>query len=451
MTRSLTSSVHPRRKLTSAVVAAVILFGTVGAPAPSAGARPPTIAVVHPTGMHPDDAEAVQAAVDHGGTVRLEAVDLAGVPTAFDFGPAAVGGAIVNLTQDVEIIGARGVHPTTIRGGFLPFFGVASTSTRIEGITFDGPLLSAAVFIRSTGAAFVGNHVTGVVGLRLIAPFVATEGRGVKFLGHADPQSAIVGDVVVEGNRFDHMHADLSEAIVFDRVAARVRVVDNWVEDVGGGGVFAFLPGGDLEIHRNTIVPGPGTDPDWHLGNGMQLIGSAGGRYTITRNTIRCDNPIADPILLVGHAAEDPWFDFGRIDEPVVAGNRIVNTDTQFGAITLFGDVDHADVRGNTITGASLYALGVIPFFGGETANGNVFRGNSLTGHTSALVDTIVFSHASDTLIAGNAGTVLDLGQDTVITGMGPVRGGFAPDRDIPDALRQILEVRGGRVPETSP
>jgi hypothetical protein len=430
---------HAQHRLAAAAVMTTIaMAGTVTWATPTAGlkpdARPSDPTVVHPTGVHPDDANAVQAAVDAGGTVVLESVDESGVPTAFNFGPPETG-AVVGLTEDVAILGAQG---TRIVGGALPFFGVAHTHTRIEGITFDGPLLSAAVFIRSTGAKFIDNHVTRVVGSPLVFPFEATEGRGIKFLGNSDPEGAVVGEILIEGNRFDDMHADLSEAIVFDSVAADVRVAGNTVEDVGGGGILAIVPGGDLEISRNTIVPGPGTVPDWHLGNGMLLLGSAGGRYTISNNVIRSENPIADPILLLGH------IDFGVIDKPTITGNDITNADTEFGAITFFGDVNRGSVANNRFHGSSLYALGLIPFFGGESALDNLFRGNNLTDYESDIADTLIFGHAVNTVVVGNAGSVLDLGQDSVITGEGPVKGGAAPAREFSAPLGRVIELRGG-------
>ena len=53
--------------------------------------------VVHPTGVFPTDHQAVQAAVNQGGVVLLKAVDTGGHPSAFNFGPAAIGGGLVLL------------------------------------------------------------------------------------------------------------------------------------------------------------------------------------------------------------------------------------------------------------------------------------------------------------------------------------------------------------------
>lgn len=424
-----------------ALFGALVLL-TVSLAAIPAGAAPPKVdvdAVVYPTGEHPADSAAVQAAVDGGGTVLLESVDVDGNPTPFDLGPPETGAAVV-LTDDVVILGSSGRHPTRIVGGLIPFFGTRATHTRIEGITFEGAGVSAAIFIRSTGAEFVDNRVTGVVGIELTFPFVATEGRGIKFLGNSDPAGAITGDILIAGNRFDDMHADLSEAIVFDRVAADVTIVDNHVEDVASGGVLWLFSSGDLEVTRNTIVPGPGTGSDFQSGNGVQALGG-GPSYRFTQNVIRCENPNADGILLAGQIE----FGWGAVESPVVTGNTITTASADFGGITLYGDVNNGYVANNRLRGTALYGLGVLPLFtDAETATRNRFVGNNVTGLDAGLAHTLVFPHAFDTAVVGNAGTVLDLGTDTVITGERPVKGDLSgvPGRE--DAIHATAMAGGG-------
>ena len=378
----------------------------------SATPAPQPTTIVHPTGEFPTDVENVQAAVDAGGIVLHAATDAGGAPTAFDFGPADASGGTVVLENDVVIVGDP--DGTVIEGGYVPFLGVEAAQTRIEGLTFDGPLVSAAVFVRSTGAEFVGNHVTGVVGAPLW--FGLTEGRGVKFLGNSDPDGAITGHVLVADNRFDDMGADLSEAIVFDAVAADVTVAGNEVHDVASGGVLAIQAGGRVEITRNVIVPG--TTSGFAFGNAMQLIGADGGSYVVTHNRIACENPWADAILVV---ANEDVLGYGAVTDLVVSDND-VTYHGDYGAISLLGEISGATVSGNRIRGAGLYALGLVPLFPGELAASNTFVGNNLTGFDATLADTLIFSHAEDTVLVGNGGTVLDLAADSEITGEGPVR-----------------------------
>jgi hypothetical protein len=406
MTRRLTG-----RSLFGLLTIAATVVATIAAPAPpAAAAPPPAITRVIPTGTYPVDVEAVQAAVDLGGTVVLSDVDAAGVPTAFNFGPPE-GDGVVRLTVDVEIVGDRGRHRARIVGGSFPFFGVAHARTRIEGVTFDSPGLSAAIFVRSTGVEFVGNRVTGVVGVELTDPFPVVEGRGVKFLGNDDPDGAFTGRVVVADNRFDDMHAELSQAIVLDQVAADVSIVGNRVEDVAGGGIVAYGVDGSFEIARNTIVPGSGTS-SWHVGNGIDVWGGRGLR--VERNVIRCDNPMADGILVGGIAGDG----VGTVDGAEILHNRITMAG-QYGAISLWGDVDRSVIAHNRTVGSGEYAVGLLPISGDEVASANRIRGNVARAFVPAVAHWVVGAHAVDTVVAGNGGTVHDEGRDTVVTGGG--------------------------------
>jgi hypothetical protein len=400
-----------------ALIGGVVAASSIALTPAAASATEPRqrpITVVVPTGAYPADVEAVQAAVDLGGTVVLSDVDAAGVPTAFDFGPPD-GDGVVRLTVDVDIVGDRGLQPARVVGGPFPFFGVERSRTRIEGVTFDAPGLSAAIFVRSTGVEFVGNRVTGVVGIELTHPFPVVEGRGVKFLGNDDPEGAITGRVVVADNQFDNMHAELSHAIVLDQVAADVSIVGNRVEDVAGGGVAAYGVDGSFEIARNTIFPGPGTS-SWHVGNGIDVWG--GRDLRIEHNVIRADNPMADGILVGGIAGEQ----VGTVDGAVIRHNRITMA-TQYGAISLWGDVDRSVVADNRMVGAGAYAIGLLPLIGDEVASANRIQGNSARAFVPTVAHWVVGAHAVDTIVAGNGGIVHDEGRDTVVTGGGRGRG----------------------------
>ena len=190
--------------------------------------------VVFPTGQFPTDVANVQTAVDLGGTVLLKATNTSGQPTAFNFGtpePIRDPGRFVFLETAVNILGEQaGAEMTTIRGGWFPFQGIAPVRTRIQGIHFDGPLGTAILLIRSTGSDIVGNRVSNVVGR--LQSFGLTEGRGIKFLGGLDPDGAITGRIRVVGNVIEDLHADLSEAILLDAVAADVEITGNHIQTV---------------------------------------------------------------------------------------------------------------------------------------------------------------------------------------------------------------------------
>lgn len=421
------------------ILGAFLLCGASLAVPAAVGAAPPPAptTVVHPTGHFPTDHEAVQAAVDGGGIVELQGVDADGEPTAFNFGPPEPGPTIgrVELTTDVTIRGARTGPPATITGGVIPFFGRHHTWTRIEGITFERPLLSAMIFVASAGAEIVDNRVVDIVGLEL--SFGPTEGRAIKFLGNNDPFGAISGHVLVEGNVTEDSDADFNESYVFDSVAASVTIRDNIAADAGG--VLVIRPGDQVEITGNDIVPGRGTGSPDQFGNGIQLLGGPRtGTYVVTGNRIECLNPFADALLVVGSDLFGEPLRDARIER-----NRI-HVESEFAGITLFSDVDGAIVANNQITGASLWALGVVPFFPGETADGVTLVGNNVSGHHDLLADTVVFSHARDTVLVGNGGTVLDLSPDASITGSAPIAGD-------PDVGRRMSEARSRAEAATAP
>lgn len=262
-----------RRVYLGTVVAVVAVALAVGG-LDAVEASPDPVRVVHPTGVWPTDVQNVQAAVDLGGTVVLRARNSSGATMAFNFGtPERLPDRTVFLTTDVAITGETvGSSMTTINGGLFPFFGETKSKTRISGIHFVSPLVSAIIIVASTGAEIVRNRITSVVG-NFLPLLGLSEGRGIKFLGNRDPDGAITGRVVVADNVIEDMHADLSDAIVFDAVAADVLVTRNRVETVQSSGMLFIDSAGKVAIAANDIEPGPGDPGEFSFGNGMTIVG----------------------------------------------------------------------------------------------------------------------------------------------------------------------------------
>jgi hypothetical protein len=395
-----------------------------------AAASPAAATVVYPTGEFPGDVQQVQAAVDAGGTVMLKAVNDAGVPTPFNFGPpVAHSSGVVFLERDVALVGeVIDGHPTTIRGGFIPLFGTAKSHTRVQGIHFVEPLLSAALFVQSVGVDFVENLVTGPVGLPLAFLGGATEGRAIKFLGNNDPAGALTGTIRLLRNRFEANHADLSDAIVFDSVAADVEIDGNVVGATKGSGVLMIAGRGDVKITRNAIVPGPDQGGPFSFGDGIFVVLSEGGSHEISGNDIHCENPNAAGILLQGEVAAS-----SRIEHNVLG-----TVGTGFGALTV-ADTSRVLASQNRIRGSGSWALGVIAFFGAD-AVGNAFVGNDTSGFDAQLADVFLDFNSRGTIVVGRTGTVFDLGAGNRLTGL--TRG--APAAAMGGALRELLP-RGRR------
>jgi hypothetical protein len=405
------------RRAALVIIVAVLVAAASNVPANAAGTPAAQVRIVYPTGKFPKDHKNVQAAVDLGGTVLLKTTNARGVPTAFNFGPAndAIGGQ-VDLTTDVAVVGERaGPNMTTIRGGFIPFFGTDPVKTRIQGISFDAPMLSAIIITRSTGAEIVDNRVARVVGEPLVG-FLGvpplTEGRGIKFLGNGDPDADITGTVRVVGNVIDDMHADLSDAIVFDAVAADIEVSDNRVGTTRSSGVLVINSSGAVTITSNHITPGPGDPGVRSFGDGIDVVGSRGAQIEIAGNEITCENPAADGIYLAGGGS------FGEIDGAAITDNVIRMKGSVAAAIALEDAVSRSVVASNAIEGAANYAIDLRQVAGGKSAVTNVLRDNDIGSFDAAGGDVFLDRHSRSTRVVGSDGTVTDMGTDNTVEGL---------------------------------
>ncbi len=413
-----------RRVWTTILTLSLVGSATVTSAASTAVAAPPSVAsptVVYPTGEFPDDVIAVQEAVDGGGTVLLKTTNAAGVPTAFAFGDTVEeSSGVIVRNRDVAIVGER--TPTaraTIEGGFIPVFGAGNVTMRVDNLRFVDPILSAVIVIRSTGAQITRNEVSGVVGLDL---GFATEGRGFKFLGNANPLHAITGTILLRDNVVRDLDASLSEAFVFDEVAADVTIASNTVERAAGGGVLAIAQHGDMTISQNSFAPGP--DPGvGAFGSGVAIYGGE-GRVTVTENQFTLENTIADGVLLWG----DEGFG-GRIVSASITKNRFDLRHTLYGAVTLIDQVDGTYVGQNRVVGTSGSVFAIVPsgFVDAATANRNAFIGNELASTNVDVAHILLLDNAINTTVRGRSGTVFDGGVGTSITGLTPMKGAAPP------------------------
>ena len=382
--------------------------------------------VVYPTGSYPADVQAVQAAVDGGGRVLLKAVNEAGEPAAFDFGPSDPdSGGLVELTGDVDIrgetlwpsrttVGERvGSHMTTVRGGLRPYFGVDPTvKSKIRGINFEGPLFAAIFIIGSAGSEIIGNRISGVV---MLADNGST---GIGFDGGNDRDGAITGRVRVVGNVIedtidtDPIAPTAGAITIFTTATTEVEIARNVVNNVPGQGIFVAQPRGLVRIEENVLVPG--ADPTGFLfGNGIVIVGGRGAVYRVKQNEIRCENPQADGILFFGFG-DDRLA--GAIVAPVVTKNRVVMHDSLFGGVSLYGSVSHAFVAGNEIEGNGAYALQIAEGFPDDIASDNIFLGNNVSRFTSSVADVFFGTNTRENLVVGHCRSVIDLGVDNQVT-----------------------------------
>jgi hypothetical protein len=407
--------------MTRSIVAAALCFAmqsvlhtqgkTPGPVAPAAGWPPAS--VVAPTGIYPADVQNVQAALDRGGMVWLRSRNAAGVPTAFNFGPADAGGATATITKNVAIFGELGAPArTTIAGGLVPFSSDAKVLITLANVRFVGPGAAAVVLNASSGAAIIGNEVTDVAGA--VNSFGSVESHGMKFIA-ADRRS-FSGHLIVSGNLIHNLSAGFAEGLVFQSVGARVTVSFNRITSVESSGITVFEPGGDVAITDNVVAPGAGSGGDFALGNGVQLYGTAGGSYHVERNTITCTNPNADGLIVAGGFN---WLTFEPgppVTGAVIRRNEVSMLDSCCGAISIFDNVSSSTVSQNTLRGTAAWAVGLVPTGLVELAGAaaNRFVDNRIDQFDPSLAHVVFFSHTSENVWRGPSGIIIDFGIDNV-------------------------------------
>jgi Right handed beta helix region len=399
--------------------------------------------VVYPTGSYPADVEAVQAAVSAGGRVLLKAVDLAGAPTVFDFGPPVAGSGFVRMTTDVDIRGevVGGVR-TTIRGGNAPFLGELPVRSAVRDIHFDGPRSAAVILAGSAGAEISGNFIHDVVGM----PWTPTETKamGVWVIGGpAGGYGPVTGTVTISNNTIADMHGHDGIGLALVGYEADMRVTGNDIRGTNFVGILAFAHSGPTWIQDNDVTPGPELYPGtYSVGNGIQvgplfvdMFPTPTAPALVNNNRVACANPNADGIVVYG--GDLP------LDHSAVTNNQVKMSGSLFGGVTLYDNVSHTVIAGNRVWGSGAYALDAVAF-SGPPQRGNLFFANGTARFSETVADVFLADTTADSWVIGCQGTALDQGSGNHVFGCattgappsapGPVTEGPAYRRD-PGAL----------------
>ena len=390
----------------------------------TAKASPTVDQIIYPTGVFPTDVQNVQAALDAGGTILLKATDPAGVPTAFNFGPAVAGLGRVFIRRDVVLQGETlGSNITTIRGGNAPIRGFVPVRSAIRGIHFDGPRVSAVLIFASAGTEIVGNKITNVHGF----PSFPGQRKAVGIWLAAFVPEDISGTVLIQDNVIQDLDAEIGDGIALVILAADTRLVGNEIRGVNTSGVLVSGSTHPVWIEGNLIAPGPELFPSGSLGEGITVDNifqvEPQAPVYISHNTVICDNQLADGITLA------------QIEGPVVTQNHVIMHDVFFGGISVFDQVSNAYVGQNSVEGAGAYALGIeFLGFAAPVDRFNSFVGNNIVSFRSTLADVFLDATAEKTVLVGNSGTVIDLGSNNRITGFTQLGPGSALGQQIREA-----------------
>lgn len=395
------------RTYARAVTALVVLLLC----APSAWAD----TVVYPTGIYPTDVQAVQAAVNGGGTVRLKAVNVAGEPTAFNFGPPVTGSGRVRLSTDVQIRGeARASAKTTIRGGDAPFFGDLPVRSAITGISFVGPRLAALYVLASSGVEFTHNVVTDVTGIPW--SFGYRKGQGVWILGApGGGVGPITGTVTIAHNTIANINAEDGIGLTLVGFEADMNVIGNDIRGTNFIGILAFGHSGRVLIQDNTVIPGAERFAAYSGGNAIQ-VGPLWADDQIPdtapaliwNNRVVAENPNADGIVVYG--GERP------LNGSWVVGNQVTMRNSLYGGITLFDNTSHTILAGNQVRGNGAFGISMVTFDFPEQ-RGNVVVGNDIARFEATDASVFLGEWTADTLVLGCQGTVVDLGTNNHVVG----------------------------------
>jgi hypothetical protein len=137
-----------------------------------------------------------------------------------------------------------------------------------------------------------------------------------------------------------------------------------------------------------------------------------------------CENPFADGIALTGHLGIP-----GKVPaSSVVEANDVTMHGSQFGALTIYGQVDPSLFATNRVQGEGAFAILFTSFLGDEHTSGVIFQANNLAGFQSTVSDVFFDVIAHDTVLVGFSGNVVDLGIDNHITGTGRIGSAIGPE-----------------------
>jgi hypothetical protein len=233
----------------------------------------------------------------------------------------------------------------------------------------------------------------------------------------------VTGTVTIERNVIADIDAEDGLGLALVGFEADVTIAGNDIRGTNFMGILAFGHSGRVRIEDNVVIPGPERFPGiYSVGQGIQVGPLFAGQYevptapaVIRRNRVSCENPIADGIVLFG--GDD------RLENSVVALNRVTMQGSFFGGITLYDNVSHTAVALNRVTGSGAYALDVpAAFTPGTLQQGNVFLANDTGGFTESVADVWLGASSVDTWVIGCRGTVVDEGIDNHVIGCSPAQ-----------------------------
>ncbi len=380
------------------------------------------------------DIQAVQKAVDQGGTINLKGT--------FDFGNEGR----VNITKDVQIIGeANPQGPVTkIKGGFwtlhsplpaqLPTTAPGPKIT-IKSIHFDGALGIAIHLAYSSGTTITGNKITNLRPKSSDFPIFGKTGLNYQlgiFCGTAYAQlsatpkyipDAFNGPLTITDNDIDltndvptktmakgmmvlwttGVNAQIQRNIIINSANASIEAIDNYLGK-DGSGMFIIKDNRIVTSIEGLPLPTPATPNSIIVGWFRDMSGGLdpqrNPKYFVVYNGIRTRGKTSCGIIAM-------------TDGVVVVNNVIFSEGTE--ALPLFVASSDGYIAYNKVEGVSVNPAIMVRPWNPLKRSKNVIMDNDLKQFKSSKVDVLFAKDACNNLFVGPACKVGDLGSNNLI------------------------------------
>jgi hypothetical protein len=381
------------------------------------------------------DIQAIQKAVDQGGTINLKG--------AFDFGDEGR----VNITKDVKIVGeadGSGNPTTKIAGGFWTFHSPLPSTLppeapgpkiTIQSIHFDGALLAPIYLAYSSGANISNNKMTNIRPKYSDEPIFGKpglhrQGGIICFPGLAQPiqtrkyiPNLFTGNLIIEDNNINltndiptktmaqgvmvigttGMNAQIQRNTIVNCSRNSIETIDNYRGKDGSGTVLIK----DNKIVTSTEglpVPTPATPHGilfgWFLDmpSGMDLQRNI--KYIVVNNAIRTRGKTSAGIVAFSDGA-------------IIVNNAIGSEGTEAAGLAVCSSDGY--IAYNKLEGSGSKPAVVVmpwkPFKGSK----NVFIDNDLTQFKSSTADVVFNKDTADNLFIGHRCKVGNLGSNNSV------------------------------------
>lgn len=403
---------------------AVFSFNSAGAQTAIVGQNNPSV-----------DLQAVQKAVEQGGTVNLKGT--------FDFGNEGR----VNITKDVKIVGETdnsGNPITKITGGFWTFHSPLPSTLppeapgpkiTIQSIHFDGALLAPIYLAYSSGANISNNKMTNIRPKYSDEPIFGKpglhrQGGIICFPGLAQPiqtrkyiPNLFSGNLIIEDNNIDltndiytktmaqgvmvigttGMNVHIQRNTILNCSRNSIETIDNYRGKDGSGTVLIKYNKIVTSI-EGLPVPTPATPHGilfgWFLDMSSGMDPQRNIKYIVANNAIRTQGKTSAGIVSFSDGA-------------VIVNNAIVSEGTEAAGLVVCSSDGY--IAYNRLEGSGSKPTVVVMPWKPYKGSNNVFIDNDLTKFKSSTADVVFNKDTSDNLFIGQRCKVGNLGTNNSI------------------------------------